>query len=395
MAEPTVSAPSSSPAPRALVARGLKAVIAVVGLVALALVGVRLRYGGGEPYPDVTGMPLLPDSALEEVVKSPEPIGNVAVSSTGRVFYTLHPESRPQGAKLWEWVDGKAVPFPSEAVQARLFDTVLGITIDRRGWLWTIDHGNHGLGVPRLLAFELATGHLAHEYDVPPQIAPPGSFLQDLRVDARGETVFIADVGFWRRSPALIVHDVATKESRRVLEKHDAVFPQDFIIRNPIKDMVFFGGLAALKCGVDGLALDPSDEWLWFGAMNHDTMYRVRTADLRDRALDDEALGTRLQAVGRKPLNDGLSADTEGNVLVTDVEHGAVLRMRPDGRLETLVKSPRLRWADALNHGPDGWLYVADSAIPHHMLQSKAHIAANAPYFIYRFKPGIGGIAGM
>jgi sugar lactone lactonase YvrE len=173
------------------------------------------------------------------------------------------------------------------------------------------------------------------------------------------------------------------------------VFPQDYVIRNPIKEMVFFGGLAALKAGVDGIAVDPSGEWVWFAAMNHDTMHRVRVADLRDASLAEAELEKRVQAVGRKPLNDGLSADMEGNVLITDVEHGAVLRMSPDGKLETLVKSPRIRWADAVSHGPDGWLYLADSAIPHQMLQSKAHIAANAPYYIYRFKPGIPGVAGM
>ena len=55
----------------------------------------------------------------------------------------------------------------------------------------------------------------------------------------------------------------------------------------------------------------------------------------------------------------------------------------------------RINRADALSHGPDGWVYLADSAIPHQMLQPKAHIAANAPYYIYRFKPGIPGVAGM
>jgi sugar lactone lactonase YvrE len=396
-----VAAPTSlpgAPFPSAPPRRGatwLKVVGSVAALLALAAGGVRLRYGGGEPYPDVTGMPLLPDSALEVVAQSPEPIGNVAVSSTGRLFFTIHPESRPEGAKLREWVDGKAVPYPNAEVQAKLFETPLGVTIDRRDWLWVIDHGNHAMGTPRLLAFELATGHLAHEFVFPPNVAPPGSFLQDLRVDAKGETVFIADVAFWRRKPGLVVYDVAAKQARRVLDGHASVFPQDFIIRNPIKEMVFFGGLAALKAGVDGIAMDPSGEWVWFAAMNHDTMYRVRAADLRDASLSEEELEKRLQAVGRKPLNDGLSADVEGNVLITDVEHGAVLRMSPQGRLETLVKSPRIRWADALSHGPDGWLYVADSAIPHQMLQSKEHIAANAPYYIYRFRPGIAGVAGM
>jgi sugar lactone lactonase YvrE len=397
MAAPT-SAVGTSPSSSAPVRRGgraLKLLGAVVALLGLAAGGMWLRYGGGAPYPDVTGMPLLPDSALEVAAVSQEPIGNVAVSSTGRLFFTLHPESRPVGAKLLEWVDGKAVPFPAMEVQAKLFETPLGVTVDRRDWLWLIDHGNHGMGTPRLLAFEVATGHLAHEFAFPPDVAPPGSFLQDLRVDARGETVFIADVGFWRRQPGIVVYDVAAKKARRVLDGHASVFPQDYLIRNPIKEMVFFGGLAALKAGVDGIAVDPADEWVWFAAMNHDTMYRVRTADLRDASLPAAELEKRLRAVGRKPLNDGLSADVEGNVLMTDVEHGAVLRMSPQGRLETLVKSPRIRWADALSHGPDGWLYLADSAIPHQMLQSKEHIAANAPYYIFRFKPGIAGVAGM
>lgn len=390
---PEAPSPSPSPAPRR--SRALMGVGVVAGVLALLAGAVRLRYGGGTAYPDVTGMPLLPDSALEVAAVSQEPIGNVAVSSTGRLFFTIHPESRPEGAKLLEWVDGKAVPYPSAEVQAKLFETVLGLTIDSKDRLWTIDHGNHGTGTPRLLAFELSTGHLAHEFVFPPGVAPPGSFLQDLRVDVTGGTVFIADVGFWRRQPALIVYDVAGGRARRVLDGHPSVFPQDYIIHNPIKRMEFFGGLAALKAGVDGIAVDPSGEWVWFAAMNHDTMYRVRAADLKDASLAPGALEGRLQAVGRKPLNDGLSADTAGNVLITDVEHGAVLRMSPDGRLETLVKSPRIRWADALSHGPDGWLYLADSAIPHQMLQPKAHIAANAPYYIYRFKPGIAGVAGM
>ncbi|MFP2927978.1 SMP-30/gluconolactonase/LRE family protein [Pyxidicoccus sp. 3LG] len=395
MSEPSPSVPGSASAPARRGSTLLKVVGVVAALLGLAAVGLRVRHGGGEPYPDVTGMPLLPDSALEVAAVSQEPVGNVAVSSTGRLFFTIHPESRPEGAKLLEWVDGKAVPYPTAELQPKLFETPLGITIDRRDWLWTIDHGNHGMGKPRLLAFELATGHLAHEFIFPPDVAPPGSILQDLRVDAKGETVFIADLAFWRKRPGLVVYDVAAKRARRVLDGHASVSPQDFIIRTPIKDMVFFGGLAAMKGGVDGIALDPSDEWVWFAAMNHDTMHRVRAADLRDASLAAEELEKRVQAVGRKPLNDGLSADADGNVLITDVEHGAVLRMRPDGKLETLVKSPRIRWADALNYGPDGWLYVADSALPHLMLQPKAHMAANAPYYIYRFKPGISGVAGM
>ena len=159
--------------------------------------------------------------------------------------------------------------------------------------------------------------------------------------------------------------------------------------------MSFFGGLVVLKPGVDGIAIDRNDEWVYFGAMTHDTMYRVKVEDLLDGTLSPGALSARVEAVGKKPLNDGLSVDNDGNVLITDVEHSAVIRMAPDGTMTTLVKDDRIRWADALSYGPDGWLYVADSAIPDQMLQPKSHIEANAPYHIFRFRPGIDGVAGQ
>ena len=69
-------------------------------------------------------------------------------------------------------------------------------------------------------------------------------------------------------------------------------------------------------------------------------------------------------------------------------------KLRTAGRLETLIKSQRIRWADALSFGPEGWLYVADSALQDQVLMSKDHIAASGPYFIYRFQPGVEGRPG-
>jgi sugar lactone lactonase YvrE len=368
----------------------------LVGLlvfVALLVVVLHVRYGGGEPYPDLSGTPMFDEDTLEVVVTSPEPIGNHAVSADGRVFYTIHPESRPSGAKLLEWVDGASRAFPSDDAQS-LFETPLGVAVDRQNRLWTIDHGNHGTGNARLLAFDLSTGEVVHDHVFDSSIAQLGSFLQDLQVDSTGQHVFIADVSFWRKNAGLVVYDVESGKARRVLDSDPSVSAQDWLIRNPTKDMVFFG-VVVLKPGVDGIAIDRNDEWLYYGAMAHDTMYRIKVADLLDDSLSPGALSARVQAVGPKPLNDGLSTDNDGNLLITDVEHNAVIRMKPDGELTTLVRSDRIRWADALSYGPDGWLYVADSAIPDQMLQSKAHMAASAPYHIFRFKPDIDGIPGQ
>ncbi len=368
---------------------------ALAVLVLVMAVAIRLRYGGGGHYPDLTTEPRFPDSALETVVSYEQPIGNLAVSGTGRLFFTVHPESRPSGAKLLEWRNNAAIPFPDESAQDGFFQTPLGVVIDRRSRLWTIDHGNHGFGSVRLMAFDISTGEVVHDHRFSRELAPRGSFLQDLQVDPSGDTVYIADVGFWARRPALVVYDVASGAARRVLERHESVFPQDWIIRTSTRRMVFFGGLAALKPGVDGIAVDPGGEWLYYGAMTHDGLYRIRTADLRDRTLPAAELARRVERFSDKPLNDGLSADLQGRIYITDVEHGAILRVGEGRRLETLIKTPRIRWADALSFGPGGWLYVADSAIPDQVMRSKKHIASQAPYHVYRFQPGTSGVPGQ
>jgi sugar lactone lactonase YvrE len=366
--------------------------LALAALVAAAV--LRVRYGGGQPYVDLSTTPLLAEQALEEVLQYAEPIGNVAVSTEGRLFFTVHPESRPEGNKLLEWVDGAAVPFPNGTVQPHLFDTVLGIAIDRRNRLWTIDSGNHGFRAARLIAFDLVTGSVVHDHEFRREIAPKGSFLQDLQVSADGMTVFIADASIWRKSPAIIVYDVETRSARRVLESHTSVEAQNYLIQTPVRDMSFAGGLVDLKVGVDGIALDTDNDWLYIAAMNNGDLYRVRVRDLLDPTLPARQLENDVEQFSNKPLSDGLSADRDGNIYITDIEHGSVMRVTPDRQLETVIRSPVVRWADALSFGPDGWLYLADSAIPHQILRSRSAIAAEGPYSIYRFRPGGQGVPG-
>lgn len=368
--------------------------VALAALLLALILGVRLRYGGGRPYPDLSTAPVVPDSELQTVVSFGEPIGNVAVAKNGRLFFTVHPESRPAGAKLLEWTGDRAEPFPNGQIQDELFQTPLGVVIDQHDRLWVIDHGNHGFGTVRLLAFDLVTGEVVHDHVFGRTVAPRGSFFQDLQVDPSGDAVYIADAGFWARRPSLVVYEPHSGRARRVLDRHPSVFPQDWIIETASGPLVFFGGLAALKPGVDGIAISPEGDWLFYGAMTHDSLYRVRTVDLLDSALSDHELGQRVERFSDKPLNDGLSTDVEGNVYITDVEHGAVMRVGPNRTLETLIRTPRIRWADALSFGPDGWLYIADSAIPDQVLRSKRHIREAGPYFIYRFRPGAEGVPG-
>ena len=363
----------------------------VLFVVAATLLWV--RHGGGESYPDLTDTPQLGGDALEEVLAYPEPIGNVAVSSDGRVFFTVHPESRPHGNKLLEYVNGASVPFPTLRQQEELFDTPLGIAIDRFDRLWVIDHGNHGTRSARIVAIDLSTGEVIRKQYLDASIAPIGSLLQDLQISADGRTVVIADASFWLKKPALIVYDVETGNARRVLEGHPSVVAENYLIRTHDHDMEFLGGMVALRGGVDGIAL--GTEWLHYGALNGSGLYRIRLKDLRNETLPMSQLATRIERYSDKPLSDGLSTDTTGGVYITDIEHSAIFRVGTDRNLSTLIQSSKMRWPDALSFGPDGYLYVADSALPELILKSTEHIQANGPYRIFRFQPGFEGVPGQ
>jgi sugar lactone lactonase YvrE len=193
----------------------------------------------------------------------------------------------------------------------------------------------------------------------------------------------------------LIVYDSTTGTARRLLDRHPSVMPQNLLIRTPIRDMSDFGGLLEMKTGVDGIALSRDGAWLSFAAMNHDTRYRMPTPLLTDPGASPEAIAAAVEAVGPKPLSDGLSIADDGTVFITDVEHGAVMALAPDGTLSTVVRDPRIRWADGLSFGLDGWLYLADSAIPHLVPQSAEHHAAQVPHAIWRFRSGPPGAPGQ
>jgi len=379
-------------------ARLARIVGVLVAILLLIVGGVRWKFGGGLRLADRTTNPSLPASALEVVANLDYPPGNIAVSDTGRIFFTLHPDGNPP-AKVLELVNGRPVPYPDADFQEPRSDTphfqsVLSVRIDQQGRLWTLDYANYGTGQPRLLAFDLTTNRLVHQYDFPPAVAGFLSMLNDFQVDPRGEKIYIAESSPIRQTPAVIVYDTTTHTSRRLLDGHPSVRSGDYIIQAPGRDMIAYG-IYALKIGIDSIALDKRGDWLYYGAVTGDEMYRIATKDLNDASLTPAALGARVETFASKTESDGLTMDVLDNVYIGDMEHSAILTLGADRKLTTLLKDARLRWPDGFSFGPDGWLYVTCSSLQHVLFIGSAHMQAHAPYQIFRFKPGPLGVPGQ
>lgn len=344
-------------------------------------------YGGGERFPDRTTLAQLAPDALEVVAELAEPPGNIAVSSTGRIFITVHPESKPEGHKLLELVDGKAVPFPRRAESAAqlTLNTPLGLRIDGQDRLWILDHGDHGRENPALTAIDIKSESIVHNAGFDAEAAPWGSFLQDFVIDPRDGTIFIADAGIIRRSPGLIIYNPQTQRARRFLEGDDSVMPQDYKVFTASGPADRFGGLVTLKAGVDSIAIDDAGEWLYYGAMNHGSLYRVKTSDVKE-GLPEVDLRQYRQIYAAKVLSDGIVFGADGVVYLSDIEHGAISVIGPNRRLSTLIRSPRLRWPDGLSIGPGAYLYLTDSDLANVVFRSKEQIRRGAPYRVFRIK---------
>ncbi|MEO1450555.1 MAG: L-dopachrome tautomerase-related protein [Bacteroidota bacterium] len=322
-------------------------------------------------------------SALEVVAELDIRPGNVAVNAEGRVFATVHPLANPT-LQLIE-ITGKDsyVPFPNAAWQnatgtpdSKKLDTPLGIRIDKNNVLWIIDMGQR-LGTTRLFGFDIATKKEVFRYDFPADIAPKGSFIQDLAVDEDNGWVYLADIA----NPGIVALNTETKEARRFADPTVQAEKVDMIIDGKL---INFGGAPA-SVAVNPITLSADHNTLYYGAMNGTTWYKVPATLFREGATD-YAISNAVKVHGPKPVSDGAMTDAAGNHYFTNIQHHGIDVLTAEGELKPVVRDARIDWADNVALDGKGWIYVTVNQLHKTPAFTGGADTGKAPYFIFRVK---------
>ncbi|CAM9134803.1 unnamed protein product, partial [Ectocarpus fasciculatus] len=330
-------------------------------------------------------------SVLQSIAELPVPPGNIAVSATGRVFFTFHPEFKPRNTKVAELTyirerRNTFRKFPSTDFQDRCV-SCLALRVDMTERLWVLDHGGHGIeGTPALHAVQLRRNetdkdNLIFSYDFPSDVAGMGSFLNDFQVDADGDFIYIADTSMLRGDPGLIVFSVQQRTSVRVLSSHSSMFGVSSFF-DVGETTVKLPGPLGMRINVDSIALDRvAGRWLYFGAMTSHNLFAVPDDD-NTKAASAKLSAAVMLVTDEKPVTDGLSTDPMGNIYMTAPENELMFTTPPKFKLRKFVQSDdHLRWPDGISFGPKG-LYVTASAL--HVKLMGLDINGHAPFHIFK-----------
>ncbi|HYI02928.1 L-dopachrome tautomerase-related protein [Hyalangium sp.] len=339
------------------------------------------------------------DSGVEVVARLDAPPGNIAICPQGRVFLSQHPFGAPTVAVVELMPGGATRPYPTE-VWARApgadgvgLQTVIGVECDKNGVLWLLDNGKGGGEGAKLVAWDTRDERLVRTYPLT-AAAVPNSFIQDLVVDPDRGAAVLADMGrgdlIGQNMPGFIVVDLKSGEVRRVLQGHPSLNPEEVPMVVEGRSLTVSdpqGRPVEPRLGLNPIALDPAGEWVYFGAMNGRTVWRVKLSELVDPALSAEELGRRVSRYGEKAVSDGISVDSVGNVYVTDLGEGAIGVTSADGSYRVAVKDPLLSWPDGLSYGPDGYFYATVNQLHRHAVLNQGQAATQPPFLVVRFRP--------
>jgi hypothetical protein len=336
----------------------------------------------------------------EIVARLPFSVGNIAFTPDNQIIFSHHPFYAPdiRVAKLTSPTTFE--PFPNAEWNTprkgtdHYLDNVLGLRSDENGVVWMIDMGFRTHITPKLVGWNTRTNKLERIYYMPEPVTRSGSQPQDLVIDQKHRKFYIADEdigpGGDGSQSAIIIIDMDSGYTRRVLEGDHSTIPEDVPLNFDGKDLTFpgkDGKPVIIKVGCDGITMDMNSEWLYYGPLSGHSLYRIRVEDLNNEKLTPAQLSSKVVRYSDKPNNGGLSIDYKGNIYLTEIENKSVGLITPGRKYYKIASDPDMVWPDGISYSLDGYMYVSASQVSAAAIFHDGKAENTTPYLIYRFKP--------
>ena len=335
--------------------------------------------------------------ALTLVAAFDHQVTGVTVTDGGRTFVNFPRWTEDTAVSVAEVLDdGSLRPYPNDAWNAWRnandaspgdhWVCVQAVVADGDS-VWVLDPAAPATAHlvpdgPKLVEIALEGDRVVRTIAFGEDVAPEGSYLNDVRFSPDGATAYITDSG-WRG--ALVVVDLASGTARRVLDGHPSTQPEDDVTVEIDGERLSRPDGRGAVFAADSIALSNNGETLYWKALTGKTLYRIATSALRDESLGADALSEAVETVGKTEVTDGLWIHSSGRFFLTAVEKYAVIER--DGDAETVaVQDERLRWPDTLSEGPDGAMYVTASHIQDSPWFNPG-ADASVPSALFRFDP--------
>lgn len=334
-----------------------------------------------------------PDSAMaqqpssqqtfEQVAAFEHQVTGVAVSQDGRIFVNFPRWTEDSPVSVAEVMkDGSLKPYPdqrwNEWRNARKDETspqdhwvcVQSVVTDQQGNLWVLDPAAPAqdkvvAGGPKLVKIDLKTNQTSRTISFTEEVAPQGSYLNDVRFSPDGRHAYITDSGV---KGALIVVDLQSGKARRALDGHPSTQAEKGLQVRADGQVLRRPDGRGVEFAADGIALTPDGRYLYWQAIKGKTLYRIPTDALESAQASDRDIAAKAESVGENGVADGLLITRRGDRMIVTAPEEDALKVRvltgaQGSRPTVLVQDKQLRWPDSLAEGPDGMLYFTTSRI--------------------------------
>lgn len=273
-------------------------------------------------------------------------VTGIAIAATGRMFVNF-PRWREGIENSVAEVSGtKSKPYPNQewnsweigqALSNNKFIAVQSV-VAHDSKLYVLDTRNPQfktvLDAPRVFVFDLKTDAIVDTYILDQNSFHSDSYINDLQVD--GDHIYFTDSGH----AGLVVYNTTTRTSRRILNDH-------FSTSAEVAHLTFDNVQWKRAIHSDGIALDRSNNKLFYHALTGYSLYAIPTAsfDLQNKGEIEKSV--HLEAKTSAP--DGMIFDEKGFLYYADLEKNKIDYRKPDGTIHTLIEGVDVRWADSFS----------------------------------------------